>query len=204
MLRYIAAITGCLFFLACNNSGKTRSENTDTINKKDNVVKEMGCPGDPDTSLAKMNLRDHNSVQAIIPDDSKPNDLGEYYFYSKGHNETLTLVQHPGDGNFSISIFKIEWSNKAEKGYTYLDDSSFVSGKGIKIGMSKEDITGKLGNCYTAKDSTADTIELYYRIEAPKDTKNGLLARHNMPIYYASYRFGKNKLEKFEFGFEYP
>lgn len=206
MLRFTFIFSAMVVMIACNNPGKNKTETKDTTTNTANTIKEIGCPEDPDTLLSAMNLRDNSSVQAMIPDDSKPDSLsGQYHFYSAAPtSEILTLTQHPGDGQFNISIFNVKYADKADRGYILLEPKNFVSGKGIQLGMNKQEIIDKLGTCYTAKDSADGYIELYYRIESPKDTKNGFLFRNNMPIYYASYKLWKNKLGEFEFGFEYP
>jgi len=43
--------------------------------------------------------------------------------------------------------------------------------------MNKKQIIEKLGNCYAPIDSIKGYIELYYRIESPKDTKTKLLEK---------------------------
>jgi len=74
----------------------------------------------------------------------------------------------------------------------------------IKPGMNKRQIIEKLGSCYVAQDSSQGYIELYYRLQTPNDSKTRILESNNMPIYYASYKLWKDRLKKFEFGFEYP
>ena len=81
---------------------------------------------------------------------------------------------------------------------------TFQTKKGIKLGLTKKQIIEKLGNCYAPIDSTKGYIELYYIIEQPKDSKSKILENNNMPKYFASYKLWNDRLEKFEFGFEYP
>ena len=158
----------------------------------------------PDTSLSYINLRDSKSSIAIIGENEKIDDNEQYHYYSTMYRETLTLTQHPGDSKSSISIFKVESSDKADHGYKKLKIDTFKTEKGIKLGISKKKVIEKLGSFYVAKDSSKMCIELYYRIETPNDSKTKILKRNNMPIYFATYRFCKDKLSSFEFGFEYP
>ena len=108
------------------------------------------------------------------------------------------------DGKYQISTSKVESSDKADHGYRKLNIDTFKTEKGIKLGMNKKQVIERLGACYVAQDSTKRYIELYYRLDAPGDSKTKILKSNNMPIYYASYKLWKDKLEKFEFGFEYP
>lgn len=168
-------------------------------------LKNANCTLDePDTSVNGIDIRDSESAKKLIGEKDKMDDLGQYHLYSNLERETLTLVQHPGDIKYQISIFKVENSSKESFDYQQVKIDTFKTGKGIKLGMNKREIIKKLGKCYAAIDSTKNYIELYYRIELPSDSKSKLLKNSNMPIYYASYKLCRNKLEKFEFGFEYP
>lgn len=158
----------------------------------------------PDTSLCGLILRDTESATKIIGSNNKMNDAGEYKFYSKLESETLTLTQHPGDIKNQISIFKVEKSDKASYGFKELNTDTFKTEKGIRLGLTKKQIMDRLGNCYASIDSTKNYIELYYLIEAPKDSKSNILKNNNMPKYFASYKLRNDRLEEFEFGFEYP
>lgn len=158
---------------------------------------------EPDTSLSGITLRNSLSADKVIGTDNKTDNKEKYNFYSKLDRETLTLTQHPGDGKNQISIFSVSFSDKADHGYKQLNLDTFQTEKGIKLGMSKAQVVKRLGDCYAVVDSSNDFIELYYRIENPND-RTGILERHNMPIYYATYTFWKNELRYYEFGFEYP
>ena len=174
-------------------------------NEAEQKLKTTGCIFlNPDTSLSKIKLRDSKSAESIINDLDKIDDNEQYHYYSTMYRETLTMTQHPGDGKYQISIFKVEYSDKADYGYRKLNIDTFKTEKGIKLGINKKQIIEKLGNCYVASDSSKGYIELYYRLETPNDSKTRILESNNMPIYYASYKLWKDRLEKFEFGFEYP
>ena len=157
----------------------------------------------PDTAILSLKIRDAKSGQAFIRND-KPGSQDVYRYYSNNFQQVLSLTQQPGDGKYQVSIFRVYYAKKENYGYRKLDVDTIKTGKGIVLGMSKDDIINRLGDCYAALDSTKDYMEVYYRIEAPQDTKTHLLSNHNMPIYYASYKIRKGRLERFEFGFEYP
>ena len=149
-------------------------------------------------------MRNPISAEKVLGIDNITDEKEKYHFYSTMDNETLTLTQHPGDGKNQISVFCVTFSDKADHGYKQLNIETFQTEKGIKLGLTKEQVIRKLGNCYAVVDSTKDCIELYYRIDNPKDSRTKILETNNMPIYYASYIFCKNKLRYYEFGFEYP
>lgn len=168
-------------------------------------LKKSNCFfSEPDTSLCGITLRNSESATKIIGSENIIDKLDHYRFYSKLERETLTLTQHPGDGKNEISIFKVEYSNKLSYDFKQLDIDTFKTEKGIKLGLTKKQIIEKLGNCYAPIDSTKNYIELYYIIEQPKDSKSKILESNNMPQYFASYKLRNDRLEEFEFGFEYP
>lgn len=217
MLQFIQIVLTVLVLTACNNpQDKTSStKDRELVPEPDKDLREKfeaeqklkttGCIFlNPDTSLSKINLRDSKSTELIISNKDKIDDNDQYHYYSTMYRETLTMTQHPGDGKYQISIFKVEYSDKADYGYRKLNIDTFKTEKGIKLGMSKKQIIERLGSCYVANDSSKGYIELYYRLETPNDSKTKILENNNMPIYYASYKLWKDRLEKFEFGFEYP
>jgi hypothetical protein len=174
-------------------------------NEAQQKLKAAACIfSNPDTSLSGVKLRDAESAASIIREKDKKDNRDEYHYYSAMYGETLTMSEFAGDGKYQVSIFKVEISGKAGHGYRKLNIDTFKTEKGIRLGMNKKQIIGRLGNCYTATDSSKGYIELYYKLEDPNDSKTKILERLNMPIYYASYKLWKDRLEKFEFGFEYP
>ncbi|NRT17179.1 hypothetical protein HNP99_003558 [Flavobacterium sp. 28A] len=218
MKNILILIFPILLFTNCNNSSKVSgSENRkiELVPEPDKAerlkyealqeLKNSKCEiENPDVSLNGIELRNSESTISIIGDKDKIDKFDQYHYYSTFEKETLTLTQHPGDGKFQISIIKVELSDKESYHYREINFNSFKTQNGIKLGMSKKQIIEKIGNCYASIDSTKSYIELYYRIESPKDTKAKLLEKNNMPIYYASYKLWDDKLEKYEFGFEYP
>lgn len=218
MKNILTLLLTAFFLTNCNNSHtKTVDQNDrlDLVPEADRHERLLGeatqklrtinCTFfDPDTSLSGIELRNSHSADKVIGTDNKIEEREQYHFYSLMDAETLTLTQHPGDGKNQISIFSVSYSDKADHGYKQLQVETFQTEKGIKLGLTKEQVIGKLGNYYAIVDSTKDCIELYYRIETPKDSKTNILESNNMPIYYATYTFCKDKLRYYEFGFEYP
>ena len=218
MNKFIISILTILLLTNCNHSQHKSVDKNDRLElvpepDKDerlkyealDTLRKSGCIlTDPDTSVCGIKIGNSNTAIQIIGDKDEADSLDQYNYYSTYKRETLTLTQHPGDGKYCISIFKITKSGKKTKGYRVLNIDAFKTEKGIKIGMSKKEITNRLGFCYAPIDSVNGYIELYYRLEAPKDSKTKLLASNNMPIYYASYKLSNNRLYEFEFGFEYP
>lgn len=218
-MRNILTLLLLTFILtSCNNSQTKTVETNDRLelvpepDKQERLLGEaiqklrsINCDFfEPDTSLSGIELRNSKSADKVIGTDNKTDEREQYHFYSLIDAETLTLTQHPGDGKNQISVFSVSYSDKADHGYKQLKVETFQTEKGIKLGLTKEQVIEKLGNCYAVVDSTKDCIEIYYRIESPKDSKTNILESNNMPVYYATYTFCKDKLRYYEFGFEYP
>ncbi len=206
------------FLMACQNAEKNQPpkkeerevvpEHDRDLREKSEAIQKMNQSGciflNPDTSVSTIKLRNTNSTTAIIGNKDKIDNLDQYHYYSTMYREILTMTQHSGDGQNRISIFNVKLSDKADYGYRKLSIDTFKTEKGIKLGLSKKQIIEKLGNCYATLDSSKNYIELYYKIETPNDSKTKILKTNNMPIYYASYKLWNDKLQQFEFGFEYP
>ena len=146
----------------------------------------------PDISINTILIRDQESANKIIGNDNTTDLNEQYHFYSKLKEEILTLNQHPGDGKNDISIFKIQKASKKDNDYKVLEIENFESEKSIKLGVSKEFVITKLGNCYREIFYSDNYTELFYRIETPNDSSTKLLEKHNTPVYYASYKFIDN------------
>ena len=215
MLRIIYIVTILVSLTNCNNSSNRPLAVTDTLKaiepEKKIVGKYEGNPktvssicifDNPDTSLSNIKLRDVKSATTIL-EVTKLNGDTTYNFYSKDKKEVLGVTVHPGDYYSQISIFKVKYADKSNQG-TISKIDNFKTEKGIRLGLTKNEVVKRLGNCYSVSDSTKNSFIINYRLEDPNDSKTKLLERQNMPIYYATYKFKGDKLIEYDFGFEYP
>ncbi len=166
-------------------------------------LKKPSCIfNNPDTSLSNIKLRDVKSATTVLKVKRLNGDT-TYNFHSKDRKEVLSVTVHPGDYYSQISIFRIRYVGnlKIKAAHTSIDH--FATEKDIQLGLTKNQVVSKLGNCYKTSVSKNSTV-ISYRLELPQDSKTKLLERQNMPIYYATYKFKNDKLVEFEFGFEYP
>lgn len=218
MKKIFIVIFTIILLTNCNNSRTKSVDKNDRIEltpKPDKELQEeyvkqqeLNKPKcafiDPDTSVADIKINNVESTLKILGKQTKLEGDSTHIFYSNDKKQKLGLTVHPGDYYSQISIFNISYSNNSKQNFRQINSREFKTEKGIKLGISKNEIIEKLGTCYVAKDSTKNRIELNYRIELPNDSKTKLLTSNNMPIYYAKYRLTNNKLENIEFGFEYP
>ncbi len=184
----IALLTGLTSFFTSNNNS---------------AIKDYCGLKNPDTSVAGIKLRNEKSTVLIIGKLTSLEGDSTHRFYSKNKKEVLSMTVHPGDYYSQVSIFEVSYSGKYKPKYRQTKIDSFGTEKGIHLGILKEEVVNKLGKCFSSSVNT-DVEIITYRLENPQDSKTKLLERYNMPIYYAIYNFKKEKLVKFEFGFEYP
>lgn len=206
-MRILTPLFIILLMMACKSKKDKIAGNEEqriTTDKKAEglVLNDIGI--DVDTSLAGVMILDSASFDGLA---GKNNDFcfGETYcFISSNNEEILRLTMHPGNSPYSVSEFEAMCSAELNKKNKILPVEHFTSGKGVRLGMSKQDIVNLFGTEYKSEDSTKNFMRLNYRIEIPADTRTWLLQRYNMPIYYSIYEFRGDKLQRFKFGFEYP
>ena len=205
----LAVLTTLLLvsFCSCGNKTANRQKTTTEPTDTADAIQTTDCSfSKPDTSVAGITLRNAESMLAVLGKDVKPEGdrFQTHITYSSDGKQLLGLTVYPGDQHFSVSLFSVSYLSKPEENIQQLASKEFETEKGIKLGIGKDELVKKLGSCYTTTVSADGLTELCYRIELPNDSETNLLQTHNMPIYYAIYRLANDKLESFEFGFEYP
>jgi hypothetical protein len=205
-MRYLVIILSASLAIACNNKSDKKENTTDSsgMDKKVSISDTNENGMDVDTSIAGIFILDSSSFAAVAGPNNSFCSGETYCFRSVKNGELLKATAHPGNNAYEISEFEVRWLHEEDKSYPELNVDHFVTGKGIKLGMTKQEIVQLFGTGYKAEDSTTNFIRLSYRITEPSDTRTWLLRRYNMPIYYATYEFIKDKLQQFKFGLEYP
>jgi hypothetical protein len=218
MKNIFLAILSMSLLTNCNNSktkSADRNDRNELVSKQEKILRaeykkeqeysKLNCAFiDPDTSVAGIKISNTESTLSILGKQTKLEGDSTHVFYLSDKKQKLQLTVHPGSYYSQVSIFNISYSEISNQNARQIKTREFETEKGIKLGISKKEIIEKLGNCYLAKDSTKNSIELNYRIELPYDSKTKLLTTNNMPIYYATYKLKNDKLKNIEFGFEYP
>ena len=161
--------------------------------EKQQVLKKTGCIfSSSDYTLAGIELRNAASTVRVLGKDIQLAGDSTHLFYSANRKQLLALTVFAGDYLNQVSAFLVSYAPNSKQAYPKMETLDFVTEQGIRLGISKKELTRKLGRCYTVKDSTASTITLNYRIE------------QDMPVYFARYQFRNDRLEVMGFGFEYP
>lgn len=163
-------------------------------------------PQSADISLSGVILRNPASSVKVLgkdikvtEDESGPN----YSVYNRNKTEVARFVMHEGDNLNTFSEIKVKYADsKKKKDLPSLNSvTNFVTGKKIKLGMSKEELFKILGSKHKTNKEEKTTIVKYMI----SDFQNSdFLQENNMPLYYGEYKFKKDKLIEFSFGFESP
>ncbi len=172
--------------------------------KKNKELLESCFLQNPDSSVAGICIDNTKSTLKVLGKDTKLGGDWTYRNLNKDKSQFLNLTIYPGSYYNQVSLFEVGYTNEILKGDRFLENVEFSTEKGIKLGMTNFELIEIFGECYKVNIKTKDSLKISYRIELPQDTKNEYLSKHNMPIYYADYDFVRNKLNRFEFGFEYP
>jgi len=158
----------------------------------------------PDSTVNGIIIVNAKSILSVLGKETLLNDEIKYRYLTKDKKEYLNLSIYPGSFNNQVSVFEVGYSKQILKEDNITESTIFQTEKGIKLGVSLQEITKRLGKCYKILNSTDSLLKIIYKIETPQKTKDDFLNRYNMPVYYAEYDFINNKLNRFEFGFEYP
>ena len=167
-----------------------------------------------DFSVAGIKLNDAKSSRAVLgreissrTDPALIDDNTESphaMAINKAGTQVLTFYFHEGDEVMAVSEFKISLASETKltgKPIKLAGIATFVTGKGIKLGLSEAQLTKILGPPQE-RSSTKDAVIFDYRIE---DSEAGKwFGGYTGDLYYGTYTFKAGKLTEFRFGFRYP
>jgi hypothetical protein len=160
----------------------------------------------PDVSIYGIRLGDADSavrqIGSGLPLTENEDDMPFVRFVSSNGAQELVLFAHYGAGTDEYGEVEVRKAGIEALALNDLSTPSFVSGRGIELGMSRADVVSRFGQCFKSDERSGDTETIQYQIEnADRDPD---LKEFNYPVYYAEYEFERGKLVRFRFGFEYP
>lgn len=168
-------------------------------------------PPSADISVSGIFLHDPESVKKVLGNAPTPSEdaspKGDNFPTLKACNSTktelLVLIFHYGDVTNSYSEFRIGGLPNPRPGCLVPPGGvvHFVTGRGIRLGISRKELVGILGQGFSERREGNETVIRYTIADFEKST---FLKRYNMPVYYGSYRLKQGKLVGFEFGFVNP
>jgi len=171
---------------------------------KQSIEKQIEQPTFIDQSINNIILDNPKSSVSVIGKNLlNKRKLGETLtIANKSNSESLDLYFIPGNIKYSFSNFHLRFSNKNEHN-THIVKSinNFISGKGIKLGMSFKDVKMILGDGMEILSNGNQRI-IQVRIEGME--KSTFLKSLNEATYFGTYIFNDNKLTEAYWGFEEP
>jgi hypothetical protein len=161
---------------------------------------------DPDLSVFGIRLADAESAVRQVGSgwtlSEGEDDMPHVRFVSSNGAQELVLFSHYGAGEDEYGEIEVRKAGIEALVLKDLPTETFVSGRGVELGMSRADIISRFGSCLKADEKVGDGETIQYQIDnADRDPD---LKGFNYPVYYAEYEFERGKLVRFRFGFEYP
>jgi hypothetical protein len=166
-----------------------------------------------DFSVAGIKLNDAKSSKAVLGREISSStdpaliennaEMPHALATNKAGTQVLTLYLHYGGEVMAFSEFKVSVTSETKltgKPIKLAGVETFVTGKGIKLGLSEAQLIKILGPPQE-KSSTNEAVVLDYRIEDPEA---GEFFGYTSDLYYGTYTFKAGKLTEFRFGFRYP
>jgi hypothetical protein len=146
-----------------------------------------------DTTIVKLSILNQNTQTSLplnLAKREKGNDGFDYLqFYNKDKSEILILTLLP-EAPISLVEYTMYYA-PSDHSFANLQATlitHFVSGKGIRLGLSKRSVLKILGSP-SEIDSTTNRI--YYRNDDPQSV---VLSRYGAKEYLAWYRFRNSRL----------
>ena len=149
-------------------------------------------------------------------DVNRDTDFPWAVFVSTDGTQSLALMSHPGGTQYDYQEFEIKYLSLSKNdvlgervayyiGHEIRDQTlptkAFATGRGIRLGVSRDVVTARLGPCKRIFKRCGDMETIRYVLEGEN---HPLLKKHGMPSTYAEYQFQRRKLVRFRFGFDYP
>jgi hypothetical protein len=144
-----------------------------------------------DNSVNGLKLRDPDTVEKVFGKGKNyvdPDDDETEVFNGDG-KQLLTMVFYPGGTINDFYAFRVNYNPKNLKTNLKIETKDFVTGKGIKLGLTENQVKSKLGA--PSKKLVENGITIW-RYEMKDD------------LYFGRYDFKDGRLIQFWFGEEYP
>ncbi len=172
---------------------------------------QAGCElPNADIVVHGIRLGDSESTRRALGRDyrlvlsERASDYAWAIFASRDNKQLLRLRHHAGDLVDSYLEAEVKYGRDSRKP-TNLRVYEFLSGQGIKLGMTRKQVVARFGPCLQSEKSGASEI-IRYQIKAAAGalkaaTLPAPLKAVNMPAYYAEYEFRAGRLIRFTFGY---
>ncbi len=141
-----------------------------------------------DPTLNGLRLRDPASIERIMGmTDNIVGGNNETEVINESRSQLLTMVFLPGDTVNQFSEFRVEYNSKWKLPKLKIDEREFVTGKGVRLGITEDQLLQALGE---PKERKKEGYWMYYY-------------KHQNRYYFGNYVFEDGRLVMFLFGEEY-
>jgi len=168
-------------------------------------------PKRADVSINGITLNSRETAEKILGKDIplvEKEGLPSASYYNKSRTEVLTIVLHHGATKNSFSEFRVRKAYLKEdiKIHQLNPLDNFVTGKGIRLGMSSTEVIKILGRECSEYVYIGNVYSLRYEIMNRDNSCNGQVEKdfvNTINQYYSEYRFEDGLLVEFAFGYLY-
>jgi hypothetical protein len=170
-------------------------------------------PKAADISINGLSVHDSTSVATTIGgnvdvrrSDSSDVGYGPLYaaYLSEDKAQILVLGFHPGrsTNEFDEVLVRPAAKNEQLRFQVLKGSKYFVSGKGVRLGLTKQQVVAILG--VPLEEAPAHGLDVARYKFTFGATDSVFLDRYSMPEYDGTYYFKRKRLVEFKFGFPYP
>ncbi len=158
----------------------------------------------PDTSIGQISLINSENVDTYLGQNVMEKLADEVIpssnVISRDSKQQLTFYFYPGGVKKEFSAFEVSYLTRKDRNARVIKEKEFITESGIKLGMTMGEFRSIKGEPDTI--TNGKTTIFHYQIDDFENSE--FLKKHNMPIYYADYKFKNGYLNEFRFGFQYP
>lgn len=160
---------------------------------------------DPDLTIAGIRLLDAQSAAEVVGSGAElrggEEDLPHASFVNEHGNEQLDLFAHYGASVDEYAEAEVHEAGSQALVLKDLPVESFITGRGVGLGMTARDVIKLFGTCVKARESDGDAEIIQYEIT--RSQMEPVMLGLGYDSYFAEYEFSSGKLVRFRFGFEH-
>jgi hypothetical protein len=160
----------------------------------------------PDVSVSGLTLGDAESAKAVVGTGAElietTDDFPQARFVSKDGAEELVLFASFGAALDEYTAVEVRAAGSEALALKDLPVEAFVTGRGVRLGMSPAEVTRRFGKCKKSHERSGGSETIRYEDDEAKS--DPALKTFGYPVYYAEYDFEEGRLVRFRFGFDDP
>jgi hypothetical protein len=166
------------------------------------LVRADAVPQAADVIIMGIGLLDSASAHTVLGPTIKTSGLPVPHavYHNLTSKERLILRLYPGANQGEFASYEVTEAARGDKAPA-LKKVAFISGKGIRLGMSRSQVTAILGAPVSDKETEGEDVLGYALTDSDAYE---FFRKYNQTVYTSEYHFRDDKLRKFSAGFIYP